>query len=216
MSEKHLASRVEGFVLAGGRSRRFGADKALVPVGGRPLLAHSIAALEAVGLRGRVVASDPAPYAGLAGGVVASERPGRGPTEGLRAAMEACATPWILLLGNDMPGVAAPVLRALLAALPPQDPPAARAVCFGEASGRRHPLPGLYHRSLAPYLAALPGGVSLQRVLDEASALVLPVPPEDAGRSLANINTPGDLEDFEAGAGAVRMGKPDRATPESD
>ncbi len=162
------------------------------------------------------MASDPGPYAGLADGVVASERPGLGPAEGLRAALEACSTPWILLLGNDMPGVDAPVLRILLAALPAEDPPAARAVCFGEASGRRHPLPGLYHRSLAPYLAALPGGVSLQRVLDEASARVLPAGPGDPPRFLANVNTPADLEDFESGAGPVPEGKPDRATPESD
>ena len=34
-----------GLVIAGGRSRRFGRDKALALVGGRPLLAWSLAAL---------------------------------------------------------------------------------------------------------------------------------------------------------------------------
>ncbi len=216
MSEKHLASRVEGFVLAGGRSSRFGTDKALAPITGRPLLARAVAALKALGLRPRVVASEPGPYNGFGVDVVSSERPGLGPAEGLRAAMEASATPWILLLGNDMPGVDPPLLRTLLAALPPEEPPAVRAVCFGEASGRRHPLPGLYHRSLAPLLAALPGEVPLQRVLDEAATRVLPAGAEETARSLANINTPADLERFENGAKPVREGKPDRAAPESD
>jgi molybdopterin-guanine dinucleotide biosynthesis protein A len=216
MSEKPLSSRVEGFVLTGGLSRRFGADKALTPVGGRPLLARAIAALQALGLRPRLVAADPVPYGGFGVDVVSSEQPGLGPAEGLRAALEASATPWILLLSNDMPGVDAPLLRTLLAALPPEDPPTVRAVCFGEVSARRHPLPGLYHRSLAPLLATLPGGIPLQRVLDEAPARILPAGSEETTRSLANINTPADLERFETGAGPVQGGKPDSATPESD
>jgi molybdopterin-guanine dinucleotide biosynthesis protein A len=115
-----------------------------------------------------------------------------------------------------MPGVDAPLLRTLLGALPSEDPPTVRAVCFGEASGRRHPLPGLYHRSLAPYLATLPGGIPLQRVLDEAHARILPADSEEIARKLANLNTPMDLERFETGAGPVRKGKHDPATPESD
>ncbi len=39
---------ISGIVLAGGRSRRFGADKLTTDVGGRPLLHHAITALAAV------------------------------------------------------------------------------------------------------------------------------------------------------------------------
>lgn len=216
MSEKQLAGRMEGFVLAGGRSTRFGRDKALAAAGGVPLLARALETLRVLGLPARVVAADPGPYAGLGVGVVGSERPGLGPAEGLRAALEACATPWALVLGTDMPGVDPPCLETLVAALPPGDPPAHRAVCFGEESGRRHPLPGLYHRSLAGDLARLAGEIPLQRVLDEARARVLPVAPRDLARWLANVNTPADLERFERGSRPLPEGKPDRASPESD
>ncbi len=39
--------RLLGAVLAGGQSRRFGSDKALALLDGRPLIAHVIAALAA-------------------------------------------------------------------------------------------------------------------------------------------------------------------------
>ena len=81
-----------GLVIAGGRSRRFGRDKALAMLGGRPLLAWSLAALReacaevainaeadsgaaglAVTLAAPVVSDDPdhpqGPLAGLAAGL---------------------------------------------------------------------------------------------------------------------------------------------------
>lgn len=43
-----MSGRVGGLVLAGGRSSRFGSDKAMARLGGRPLLAWSLAALDCV------------------------------------------------------------------------------------------------------------------------------------------------------------------------
>ena len=42
--------RVPGYILAGGRSRRFGTDKARAEVGGTPLLRHAAASLSARGI----------------------------------------------------------------------------------------------------------------------------------------------------------------------
>lgn len=72
--------RVLGAVLAGGRSRRFGSDKAMALLDGTPLIEHAIAALaaqtEAVIVCGREwtdwVADRPAPDLGPLGGINAA------------------------------------------------------------------------------------------------------------------------------------------------
>lgn len=72
--------RLLGAVLAGGQSRRFGSDKALAPLGGKPLIEHVIAALakqtDAVIVCGREwedwVPDRPGPELGPLGGINAA------------------------------------------------------------------------------------------------------------------------------------------------
>lgn len=74
--------RLLGALIAGGQSRRFGSDKALALVGGKPLLAHVIAALEpqveTVVICGRQwpgltsLSDRPAPDQGPLGGICAA------------------------------------------------------------------------------------------------------------------------------------------------
>lgn len=77
--------RVLGAVLAGGRSRRFGSDKAVALLDGRPLIVHAIAALEQ-----RV---DAVIVCGRDWGDWVPDRPGPdlGPLGGLNAALHAAA-----------------------------------------------------------------------------------------------------------------------------
>jgi len=177
---------VEGFVLAGGLSTRFGSDKALVLHRGRPLIRHALAALEELGGTPRVVARDHGPYREFAHVFVVSERAGRGPAEGLRAALAACSTPLAVVLAADMPGVTGAALRRLLDA---RDDPSIEAVCF-QQGGRRHPLPGVYAASLRRLWEGTPPE-SLHAVLEAARAVT--VGTEDAA-TVRNVNRPGDLE----------------------
>lgn len=75
--------RILGAVLAGGRSRRFGSDKALAMLEGRPLIAHAIDALAA---HADKVVSCGRPWPGL---VSIPDNPagGHGPLAGLNAAL---------------------------------------------------------------------------------------------------------------------------------
>jgi molybdopterin-guanine dinucleotide biosynthesis protein A len=186
---------LEGFVLAGGGSTRFGSNKALASFGGRPLIAHALRALRGLDLVPRVVTRDPDPLREHALAFVTGERVGEGPAEALRAALAASARPWALVLGTDMPGVDAPLLRDLLRAAgepPPADGP--RAFCFGTEDGRRHPLPGLYHRSLAADIVKLGPGPALMAVLDAAGARTVLVGTEQKRSRLRSANRPEDLE----------------------
>ncbi len=196
-----ISEWLEGFVLAGGGSTRFGSNKALASYRGRPLLAHALRALRGLGLNPRVVTRDPDPYRDHALAFVLAENAECGPAEGLRAALGASARSWALVLGADMPGVDASLLRALLERA--GSPPAAggpRAFCFEEAGGRRHPLPGLYHRSLAADIGGLGPAPALMAVLDAASVRTVK-PGGTAGRGdaawrLGSVNRPEDLDVF--------------------
>jgi len=79
--------RVLGAVLAGGRSSRFGSDKALAMLEGRPLIVHAIKALAA---HADTVVSCGRPWPGL---VSIRDNPagGHGPLAGLNAALRHAA-----------------------------------------------------------------------------------------------------------------------------
>ena len=74
-----------GFVLAGGRSSRMGTDKALMLLGGRPLIAHALDILRGAGLSASLAGA----RAGLErfAQVVADEEPDRGPLGGICSAL---------------------------------------------------------------------------------------------------------------------------------
>gem|GEM_PF-3652934 len=137
----------EGFVLAGGASKRFGSDKALAVYRGRTLLEHALAAVEGTGAFPRVVTREIEPYRPYARAFITSERPNLGPVEGLRAALRACSKPWALVVGTDMPGVTGAVLRRLLAAGAERGGaapalPQADAEVSGTPDGKRRRRPG--------------------------------------------------------------------------
>ena len=80
---------------------------------------------------------------------------------------------------------------------PRQAPGGPLALCFATADGRRHPLPGLYHRDALRDLDRLPPDASLQALLDAVSHRVLTT--EDVGNgvdltaALRNVNRVEDL-----------------------
>ena len=164
MPSPSAVRHVEGFILAGGKSSRFGSDKALAIWNGRSLLAHSITALNDLMLIPRIVCRDPLPYFKLAKAFVTSERPELGPLEGLRVALKSCSEPFALLLSADMPRVRAHHLYPFLAIIEDQataGPGAPKtAAVFKSADGIRHPFPGLYPRAALPVIESLSPGSS--------------------------------------------------------
>lgn len=134
-----------GIVLAGGRSSRFGRDKLIEPVDGRPLVQHAIAAVAEVCAEVLVIVppvGDPPPLPGPGATpvpvlVVRDPEPHGGPLVGLLAGLERAGLPLALLAAGDMPRLATPVLRALLRALESGDADAAVLV----RRGRREPFP---------------------------------------------------------------------------
>ena len=97
-----------GVVLAGGRSRRMGRDKALLDFHGRPLLAHQCEVLRAAGAARVVISGDRPEWEGIPDAM-----PDRGPLGGVAAVMAACPGERLLFIAVDMPRLPPDLLMQL-------------------------------------------------------------------------------------------------------
>jgi molybdenum cofactor guanylyltransferase len=170
-------------VLAGGRSRRMGSPKALVELGGRPLLAWALAAAAEAGLEAVVVAKPGSALPPLEVPVWAEPEQPSHPLAGLVAALERAAPRPIVALACDMPFVP-PELIARLAALD-----AVAAVPPGEA------FPARYASAALPTLRA---GLARQAPLRAVLAELRPAEVAAAPEALLGVNDPAALGRAEA------------------
>ncbi|MEZ5798091.1 MAG: molybdenum cofactor guanylyltransferase MobA [Paracoccaceae bacterium] len=185
-----------GIILAGGMGRRMGgADKALLDLAGRPLVAHvadrigpQVAAL-AVSANG-----DPARLAALGLPVLPDDLslgPLSGLLQGLRWAAGQGAT-LLLSVPVDAPFLPGDLVPRLLMAGEGARPALAR------SGGRVHPVCGLWPTGLAPALERFLASGAKARVMDFATAhdAALADFPQDG--AFSNLNTPEDLAHAEA------------------
>ena len=98
---------VSGYVLAGGGSTRFGRDKALVEIGGAPMLLRMRSLLAGITNQVNVIAA-PRKYAPLGVTCIADRWEGQGPLAGIITALHTTketggGAEWNLIVGCDMP-----------------------------------------------------------------------------------------------------------------
>jgi len=189
---------VTAAVLCGGRSRRFGADKALHVVGGRTLLDRVLESLAPA--RERLLVGKPYPLDGAR--FVPDLRQDRGPLGGLETALASAAGAWIALAACDLPCLTVEYWRLLCSHA--RD---GRAVVVRGPQGRLEPLAALYPRAaLAEARARLDGGLldmqGLLRVLPMVEIEGAEVEARCGPTVLHNVNRPDDLR-----------GGPDPCTP---
>jgi len=108
--------RVSGVVLAGGNSRRFGADKALAPFHGTTLVARAVQSMRLLLAEGSL---DNLALADRSRGLVedldsVADGPGRGPAAGILGAARATPGSPLLVLACDLPKVPVGLLRTLV------------------------------------------------------------------------------------------------------
>ncbi|MGV9274333.1 NTP transferase domain-containing protein [Streptomyces griseosporeus] len=133
------ASAYDAVVLAGGGARRLGgADKPAVRVGGRALLDRVLAACAEAATT--VVVAAPRPTARPVRWT-REEPPGGGPLAALDAGLRHTTAERVVVLSADLPFLAAPTVRRLLAAL---DATGADGALLTDGDGRDQPLVAAY------------------------------------------------------------------------
>jgi molybdopterin-guanine dinucleotide biosynthesis protein A len=195
-----------GLVLAGGASRRMGGtDKALMPLGGRPLLAHALDSLRPQASPVAVSANGDLDRLSVFGAPVLPDRDEarmRGPLSGILSGLiwadrEAGAT-HLLTVAVDTPFFAGDLGTRLAAAAGAK----ADRVAVARSGGRWHPVFALWPVAAADRLARFlreEEEVSVMRFL--LGGDVVPVDfalRDDGGDPFFNINTPQDLASAEA------------------
>jgi molybdenum cofactor guanylyltransferase len=181
-------------ILAGGRSLRFGGDKALALLWGKPLLAHLLARLEGLAAETLLVTNRPADYARFNLRLVGDVLPERGALGGLYTALYQATYPRVLCLACDMPLVNRALVEHLLTLTAGAD------VVMPCLNGLWEPMHAVWSRAcLRPVYTALERGdrrmvscLSAVRVRAVAEAELDRFDPDH--RSFMNVNTPDQLE----------------------
>ena len=183
--------RFSGAVLAGGRSRRFGRDKARFVWRDKPLMQHVLDSFVEADER-FIVANRP--YAEFGVPVYPDVRPGGDSLSGIHAALYHAKNRVVAVAACDLPNLTPAYWRFLLEAL--GDAPAV--VAMGPEDWPE-PLAAVYTKDLLPLAERLldAGDYFIRRLLDEGGARYLPFEEVRArfGESVfANVNRPEDLE----------------------
>jgi len=195
------SKNVVGYVLAGGGSTRFGRDKALVEVGGTPMLERMIELLRGVTKQVKIVAV-PGKYVAFGAEVIEDRWPGEGPLGGIITALEDSATnaerhEWNLIVSCDMPFLTSDWLRFLseraaksnAQVLLPHSASGPEPLCACWQTGAAAKLRSGFERGVRKVTE----GISLfhAEVLDEADWKRF----DSAGRLFWNMNTVADYEE---------------------
>jgi len=170
-----------------------GRDKALIPLGGIPLIEHVLRRTAGLAEDVLITTNQPADFAYLGVRLVLDREPGAGALPGLLTALEAAHGETVLLLACDLPFVCRPLLEHLLSRAPEAQ------VVVPRWNDDLEPLHAVYSRSCANAVrAAVQAGQ--QRVIDILPRVTQQVVDGAAiakfdpdGWSFFNINTPQDL-----------------------
>lgn len=187
-----------GYVLTGGRSSRFGDNKALARVGDKPMCLHVAARIVPACQQVTLVGAT-AVYAGLGLPVVEDSVEGFGPVAGMLAALEDTSADWNQIVACDMPNVTAEFTEWLFQRAEAGE---ADVVIPRDREGRPQPLCSMYRKSIAGSLRqALEAGTrKVAMALDGIS--IDYVAAEDYGaldpndEMLLNVNRPEDLAKY--------------------
>jgi molybdopterin-guanine dinucleotide biosynthesis protein A len=182
-----------GFILAGGRSRRMGSNKALLPLGGRRLVDWAIDLLEPH-VQETFVVGPPEVFPLLHVPVRPDEIRQAGPLGGILTGLRHSRFDACLILGVDLPFLSGEILDRILAASQGYDMTLPR---MGETC---ETLCAVYSRSCVTHIEALlmAGRKSVLELMSRVRVNVLPEEDfRDLGGASAffNINTREDYEE---------------------
>ncbi|MCE5333627.1 MAG: molybdenum cofactor guanylyltransferase [Desulfobacteraceae bacterium] len=183
-----------GAVLAGGKSIRFGKNKALQPLGGKRLIDRAVESLQSFCDPVMVIANDLETYIGVGTCLVRDIVPRQGPVGGIYSALLFSSREWVFVKATDMPFLVPELASLLLSLREGFD------IVVPVLGGYYEPLCALYSRRCIPPLVRqieqpeerqIITFYKKNRVCAVDEARWRQVDPE--GLSFKNVNTPSDL-----------------------
>ncbi|MTJ55682.1 molybdenum cofactor guanylyltransferase [Anabaena sp. UHCC 0253] len=194
-----LQYHVTTIILAGGKSTRMGRDKALIPMGGVPMLQLICTIAEACTHKVYVVTPWPERYQDLLtpnsqfipeiplAGETGNESRTHGPLVGFMQGLTMVETNWVLLLACDLPNLRLEILQAWISKL--DTIPENTIAALVQDNQIWQPLCGFYRRRCLPELTQYieEGGRSFQEWLKFYHVEVLPLADPEM---LFNFNSP--------------------------
>lgn len=192
-------AQVTAVVLAGGLGRRMSADgqginKAMVPVSGKPMIAHVIERIRTQ-VNSILINGDPHQPDWKVFGlpVIADQIADRpGPLAGIHAALTCIDTPWLLSVPCDTPRLPHDLVIRLVNAQTQSGADRVSVRC----GAQRHPVIALIHRSLALELESFvrTGGRRIESWLAQGRWVEAEFEDESA---FVNVNTADELQHLE-------------------
>lgn len=190
-----MISDVTGVLLAGGKSRRMGADKRFLTVGERPLLERSCNVLSRIFERVCIVIAQDSPPLEAQIPVLRDLIPSSGSLGGMYTGLQQASTPYIFLAACDMPFIHEGLVQYMVGEKDDVD------IVLAYWNGRPQPAHAVYNRNCQSVVEELirSGDLKLQRLLATPTLRVRLVTEDEIrevdpdGRSFLNVNTPSDL-----------------------
>jgi molybdopterin-guanine dinucleotide biosynthesis protein A len=182
-----------GVLLAGGKSSRFGSNKALTKLAGRAMIEHPAKILTELFKNRLLITNSPAEYTFLGWPVVGDIYPDSGPLAGIHAALKSVTSPLIFVAGCDMPFLNKTLISYLCSLVEGYD------VVIPRTAKSLEPLHAIYRRSIVKVIekSLARGNRKIHQVFSElktrevSEAEMLAVTGDLI--SFRNINTPEDL-----------------------
>ena len=192
---------LNGAVLAGGRSSRFGSNKALFAPDGETLINKAVDLLHPLVKEVVVSAShaNAGAYAFLGLDIVEDQHSDCGPLGGLEALLDRCSTRWLLILTCDMPCVDSDMLRTMIDHVKQsggsfENRNLPQAIAWRRSDGSVSPFPLLIEKDALSVLRSRmnSGRRSMKGLLGALNTYYIIVPSD---RLLSNINRPEDWKE---------------------
>ena len=191
-----MISDVTGVLLAGGKSRRMGADKRFLAVGEGTLLARSCRVLCEMFERVCIVLAQDSQPLEVHIPVIRDLVPSCGSLGGMYTGLHWATTRYIFLAACDMPFIHAGLVQYMVGKKDDAD------VVLAYWDGRPQPTHAVYSRTCLPVVEELirGGDLKIQGLLTNPALRVRLITEDEIrtidpeGRSFLNVNTPSDLD----------------------
>jgi len=187
-----------GAVLAGGKSRRMGLNKAFIEVDGVPIIERVLAVMERVFDETLIIADETDLYSGLGAIALPDAVRGAGSLGGIYTALLHARHDEVFVAACDMPDISEAAVRRVIEARRGK-----ALVVAPLVGGRLHPLHALYTKGCLPCMEEMikKGDLRIGAFLEKVEVMTLlerDFPGIDINASVANMNTREELERLRA------------------